>query len=124
MRVVSGKLHETIAVPECEISVTVVGIENSRVKLEISAPPHSIVRQKRSPDAAIKTPPLAAADALDLIAAQMTDSAYQTALRSRPTGYWIDLELHLWHSLSSTVKNNGHWQIPATHPLDRSVESS
>ena len=122
MRIVSGKLHDTIAVPGCEISVTVVGIEDRMVKLEISAPPQSVVRQKRkpderNPDEVAETEPAVTADALDLIAAEITDSAYQAALRCRPTSCWIDLELRLWHSLSSTVKNDLHWQNPTAHQI-------
>jgi hypothetical protein len=54
---------------------------------------------------------------LDRFAAELTRAAYRVALRRRPSGTWLDLQLDLWQALSDTVKQWGRKSFPGQVPL-------
>jgi hypothetical protein len=41
---------------------------------------------------------------LDNFAAKLAQTAYCVALRTKPPGAWLDLELDLWRALADTIK--------------------
>jgi hypothetical protein len=41
---------------------------------------------------------------LENFAAELAQSAYCVALRTKPQGTWLDLELDLWRALADTMK--------------------
>jgi hypothetical protein len=53
---------------------------------------------------------------LETLAAELTLTAYRVALRTRPGGTWLDLELDLWRALAETVETWG--EGIASVPLD------
>src|ERR1700682_5048882 len=119
MLVLSRKLCEKIVVPQCQLSVAIIGIQGNSVRLGISAPPEVAVHREElwreiragSSDVNGKEP---AQDSLDAFSAKLSDAAYQIALRHRLVGSWVDLELDLWTALARTVKN---WSRRITHPF-------
>jgi len=44
-------------------------------------------------------------DSLDALAAELSDAAYQVALRHGVADSWIDLELGLWRVFATKIKN-------------------
>jgi carbon storage regulator len=110
MLVLSRKLCERIVVPQCQLSVAIIGIQGSTVRLGISAPPEVAVhREELWREIHAKGADVAEAEttseSLDALAAELSDAAYQVALRNGPVDSWIDLELGLWRALSTKVKN-------------------
>jgi len=110
MLVLSRKLCEKIVVPQCQLSVTVIGIQGSSVRLGISAPPEVAVhREELWREIHAKGADVAeaetASESLDAFAAELSDAAYQVALRHGLANSWIDLELGLWTALSTKVKH-------------------
>src|SRR5580693_5776677 len=101
MLVLSRKLCQKIVVPQCQLSVTVIGVQGSTVRLGISAPPEVAVhreelwREMRAEGSGFaEAEP--AQDSLDAFAAELSDAAYQIALRHGLPDSWVDLELELW----------------------------
>ena len=122
MLVLSRKLCEKIVVPQCRLSVTIIGIQGSTVRLGISAPPEvevhreEVWREIHAEDSGVaeeETTP----DSLDALAAALSDAAYQIALRQGLADSWIDLKLGLWRALAMTLKN---WSRRITRPLPNS----
>ncbi|HVC92903.1 MAG TPA: carbon storage regulator [Pirellulales bacterium] len=110
MLVLSRKLREKIVVPQCQLSVAIVGIQGSTVRLGISAPPEVAVHREElwreiHAIGADVGEAETTSDSLDAFAAELSDAAYQVALRNGPVDSWIDLELGLWRALSTKVKN-------------------
>lgn len=100
------------------MSVTVIRVEGSTVRLGISAPSEVAVHREElwreilaegSDAAEAET----TSDLQDAFAAELSDSAYQVALRNGLADSWIDLELGLWRAVATTVKN---WSRRFTHP--------
>lgn len=110
MLVLSRKRGETIVVPQCALSVTVIGVQGNTVRLGISAPPEVAVHREEL-WRAIDAEESAAADAepvqntLDAFAAELSDAAYQIALRHGLHDSWVDLESDLWSAVAATLKN-------------------
>jgi carbon storage regulator len=110
MLVLSRKLCEKIVVPQCQLSVAIIGIQGSTVRLGISAPPEVAVhreelwREIRAEGADVAEAETAS-ESLDAFAAELSDAAYQVALRHGLANSWIDLELGLWTALSTKVKH-------------------
>jgi hypothetical protein len=44
---------------------------------------------------------------LETLAAELALAAHRVALRTRPQGSWLDMELDLWRALAETVKTWG-----------------
>ena len=112
MLVLSRKRGEKIVVPQCELSVTVIGVQGNTVRLGISAPPQVAVhREELWREIHAEGSDVAHAetgkDSLDAFAAELSDAAYQIALRNGLANSWVDLELGLWRALAATVKNFG-----------------
>ena len=112
MLVLSRKRGEKIVVPQCELSVTVIGVQGNTVRLGISAPPQVAVhREELWREIHAEGSDVANAetgkDSLDAFAAELSDAAYQIALRNGLADSWVDLELGLWRALAATVKNFG-----------------
>ncbi len=111
MLVLSRKLCQKIVVPQCQLSVTIIGIQGSTVRLGISAPPEVAVHREElwreihandTDVAEAETIP----DSLDAFAAELSDAAYQVALRHGQVDSWIDLELGLWRAMATKVRNS------------------
>ena len=83
MLVLSRRLGEKIVVPECGLSVAVLGIQGGRVRLGISAPPEVTVQREELSLAAASD---AAGDARigpdnwDALATDLSDAAYRISL--------------------------------------------
>ncbi len=112
MLVLSRKRGETIVVPQCALSVTVIGVQGNTVRLGISAPPEVAVHREElwreihaEGSGVAETEP--AQNPLDAFAAELSDAAYQIALRHGLPDSWVDLELDLWSAVASTLKNLG-----------------
>jgi carbon storage regulator len=107
MLVLSRRLGEKIVVPQCGLSVTVIGIQGNRVRLGISAPPEvAVYREELSigiqPDGVNETK--LDQESWDALAANLSDAAYQIALRRRPADSWMELAMDLSRALATTIK--------------------
>ena len=109
MLVLSRKLGEKIVIPQSKLSVTIIEIQGNRVRLGISAPPEVAVHREElwraihaegSDVAEAETTP----DSADELAAELSDAAYQVALRHGLKRTWIDAELALWKALAETIR--------------------
>jgi carbon storage regulator len=112
MLVLSRKRGEKIVVPQCSLSVTVIGVQGSTVRLGISAPPEVAVHREElwreiRAEGSDVTQEETARDSLDAFAAELSDAAYLIALRHGLADSWVDLELGLWQALASRVKSWG-----------------
>ena len=113
MLVLSRKLGQQIVIPQCELAVTVLGVEGSSTRLGVSAPAdiavyreevwHKVRQQiggwaRETADQTL----------LETFAAELASVAYAVALRTRTedrtADLWINLELSLWKVLAKTVK--------------------
>jgi carbon storage regulator len=119
MLVLSRKRGEKIVVPQCQLSVTVIRVHGNHVRLGISAPPEVAVhreelwREIRDDGFGIEEA-AASPDSVDEFAAELSDAAYQSALRLGLADSWMELELRLWRSLTDTVKTLGReWRQTA-----------
>ncbi len=122
MLVLSRKLGEKIVVPELGLSVAVVGIQGSRVRLGISAPPEVAVHRAELASAIESDgarDPKIDRDPWDALAADLSDAAYQVALRHRPAGSWMSLEIEVAQALAQAVDHWKHEFLPpaAASPL-------
>jgi hypothetical protein len=52
------------------------------------------------------------------LAAELSDAAYQIALRHGLADSWIDLELGLWRALATKVRNRGRRVTTWLQPSD------
>ena len=107
MLILSRKLGEKIVVPQCGLSVAVIGIQGNRVRLGISAPPtvavhreevFSAIQSESGTDAGLEQ------ETWDALAADLSDAAYQIALRHRPADSWMELEMDVSRALATTIK--------------------
>ena len=118
MLVLSRKRGEKIVVPQCSMTVTVVEVQGSTVRLGISAPPEVAVHreelwrqiQAEGSQIAKKDP---GPDSLEAFAAELSDAAYQIALRHGLGDSWVDLELGLWGALAERVQNWSRKPLPS-----------
>jgi carbon storage regulator len=117
MLVLSRKLGEKIVIPQSQLSVTVIGIQGNSVRLGVSAPPEVAVHREElwreihaegSDVGETETTP----DSLDELAAELSDAAYQIALRHGLADSWIDLELGLWRVLATKIRNRSRRIAP------------
>jgi carbon storage regulator len=106
MLVLSRKLGEKIVVPQCGLSVAVLGIQGNKVRLGISAPPEiavhreevaNAIEDRRHGEANVDQ------DFWNALAADLSDAAYQTALRHRSVDSWMNLELDVSQALATTI---------------------
>jgi len=109
MLVLSRRVGEKIVAPRCALSVTVIGIQGNRVRLGISAPPGlAVVREEllavtRAQDG--ENPAAdSSADVWDALVAELSDTAYQIAMRRHSNGSWMELEMDVWQALTASVK--------------------
>ncbi len=124
MLVLSRKLGETIVVPQCDLSLTVIGVHGHTIRLGIDAPPEvGVYRNEVCSDASAaatgKSYTGSPAHRLDDLVAELADNAYQFALSHGYAHSWLEVELDLWHSIDATVK---HWgqhgsRLPAQERL-------
>jgi carbon storage regulator CsrA len=120
MLVISSKPGEKFVLPHSSMSVTVIGVEGSTVRLEISVPPEVTVHRLElgseihAEDANLgEAPPTNSTDAL---VAKLSDIAYQISLRHGPADSWVNLELHLWKALGTAMEN---WPETIMPPLQK-----
>ena len=96
MLILSRKLGEKIVVPQCGLSVAVIGIQGNRVRLGISAPP-TVAVHREEVFSAIQlegvTDTRLEQETCDAPAADLSDAAYQIALCHRPADSWMELEM-------------------------------
>jgi hypothetical protein len=61
---------------------------------------------------------------LETLAAELALAAYRVALRTRPQGTWLDLELDLWRALADTAKTLGEGvdSVPIADAAARAVQ--
>jgi carbon storage regulator len=107
MLVLSRKPGEAIAVPQCDLSVEVVSVRGKTVRLGISAPPEIAVHREELIDAiraeavADSTPDR---NLWDELADDLSETAYQIALRHEPAASWMTLELDVWRGLVAAIE--------------------
>ena len=113
MLVLSRKLGQQIVIPQCELAVTVLGVEGSSIRLGVSAPADIAVYreevwQKVRQQIGGWARETADQTLLETFAAELASVAYAVALRTRTedrtADLWINLELSLWKVLAKTVK--------------------
>ncbi len=107
MLILSRRLGEKIDVPECGLSVAVVGIQGNRVRLGISAPPEvAVLREEIShsiePNGEGDVP--LDRDPWDAMVAEVSDAAYRIALRQCPAGSWMSLEIEVSRAVNTAVR--------------------
>jgi carbon storage regulator len=110
MLVLSRKRGEKIVVPQCSMTVTVVELQGSTVRLGISAPPEVAVHREElwrqiQDEGSQSAKNDLGHDSLEAFAAELSAAAYQIALRHGLADSWVDLELGLRGALASTVEN-------------------
>jgi carbon storage regulator len=122
MLVLSRKRGEKIVMPQCSVSVTVIKVQGNVVRLGISAPPEVAVHRDElwreiCAEGFAAAEAATAPDSSDEFTAELTDAAYQIALRRGLVGSWLDLELGLWKTLAETVKTSEReWRGTAEQP--------
>lgn len=122
MLVLSRKLGEKVVVPQCGLSVTVQHVQGNRVQLAISAPPELAVHREEvwrdmQAAGAVVADAEPTKSSTETLAAEMSDAAYQIALREGLAKWWIDLELALWRASAEIVSNwNRRFPRLATKP--------
>jgi carbon storage regulator len=109
MLVLSRKLGEKIVIPQCQLSLTILGVQGKSIRLGISAPPEVAVhREELWREIQVEDPGFAeeetTPDSADELAAELSDAAYQVALRHGLKRTWIDAELDLWRALAETIR--------------------
>jgi carbon storage regulator len=121
MLVLSRKRGEKIVVPQCALSVTVIGVQGNSVRLGITAPPEVAVhreelwREIHTEDSGVADVE-PAKDSLDAFTAELSDAAYQLALRHGLADSWVDLEQGLWGALATTVRD---WSKRVSRPVQK-----
>jgi carbon storage regulator len=116
MLILSRRLGEKIVVPECGLSVAVVGIQGNRVRLGISAPPEvAVLREEIShsiePEGTGNLP--LDGDPWSAMVADVSDAAYRIALRQRPAGSWMNLQIEVSRAVNKAVRQ---WQQKLAPP--------
>jgi carbon storage regulator CsrA len=131
MLVLTRKVGQRIVVPQCELIVTVLAVQGSKVQLGFSAPADvDVFREERWPATglAISLSPQQSkgeamtrsmnglprtiadrqtgeTDAVETLAAELTEAAYFVALRHGVVDdTWIDMKLDLWEAMADTVR--------------------
>jgi carbon storage regulator CsrA len=122
MLVVSRKSGQQIVVPQCQLAVTVLAVEGSRVRLGIRAPTEiAVFREeiwlKLRPHIDAWSQETAEQPLLDTLAAELADVAYAVALRARTENSWLKLELSLWKALAKSIKM---WVQELSRTIDQS----
>jgi carbon storage regulator len=126
MLVLSRKRGEKIVVPQCALSVTVIGVQGNAVRLGITAPPEVAVhreelwREIHGEDSGVASvEPVK--DSLDAFTAELSDAAYQIALRHGLADSWVDLELGLWAAVAVRLKN---FRRKSSRPVQKSEQEA
>jgi carbon storage regulator len=89
------------------LSVAILGIQGNRVRLGISAPPEIAVHRE---ELSIGIPSDGAnetkhdQESWDALAADLSDAAYQIALRHCRADSWMELEMDVSRALATTIK--------------------
>jgi carbon storage regulator len=116
MLVLSRRLGEKIVVPQCGLSVAIIGIQGDRVRLGVSAPPEVAVHREElsiaiQSDRANETK--LDQESWDALAADLSDAAYQIALRHGPADSWMELEMDVSRALATTIKQWKRKRLPS-----------
>jgi len=125
MLILSRRLGEKIVVPGCDLTVEVIGIQGNRVRLGITAPPDLAVYREELL-AALGTDGIedqkSDQELRDALAADLSDAAYQIAIRHRLGDPWINLATDVWRSLAAIIKKSPPRLLPAGPAPDLRVE--
>jgi carbon storage regulator len=108
MLILSRRVGEKIVVPECGLSVAVVGIQGGRVRLGITAPPELAVHREEVASAIeagrADDNLMSDEDCWDAMAADLSDAACQVVLRHRPANSWTSLQTDVKRALAKAVE--------------------
>ena len=124
MLVLTRRIGEEIVIDR-DIRVKVVAVQGDKVRLGTSAPPcvtvdRSEVNEQRGEFAydCDGSPTAPVEPCAKKLASDLTNVAYQVALRHGMADQWLDLELDLWEALSKAIEKRSDTDLEIQLPYD------
>ena len=104
--------------PQCDLSVAVLGVQGSTVRLGISAPPELAVHREElwqaiRAEAAGSPEPQTDPARWDALSADLSDAVDQLSVRHGSANSSADLEIAVWRALAAAVEN---WALRTSPP--------